>query len=85
MSEGHDAAETLDVQGANCPIPVVKTKQAVDDLSTDEILEVLATDSGSMSDIKGWAGSTTGVELVDQAETEQEGRDIYKHYVQKTK
>jgi tRNA 2-thiouridine synthesizing protein A len=81
MSVEHDAAETLDVQRENCPMPVVKTKQAVDDLSAEEVLEVLATDPGSMSDIKGWAGSTAGIELVDQIESDG---DVYKHYVRKT-
>lgn len=84
MSVEHDTAKTLDVQGENCPMPVVKTKQAVDDLRTDDVLEVLATDSGSMSDIKGWAESTSGVELIEQVETEESGQSIYKHYVQKT-
>jgi tRNA 2-thiouridine synthesizing protein A len=80
MSAEHDVTETLDVQGENCPMPVVKTKQAVDGLGTDEVLEVLATDSGSMSDIRGWAGSTPDVELVDQVEE----ADVYRHYVRKT-
>ena len=84
MSTDHDTAETLDVQGANCPMPVMKTKQAIDDRDTDEVLEVLATDPGSMSDIKGWASSTAGVELVDQIETEGDGEEVYKHYVRKT-
>jgi tRNA 2-thiouridine synthesizing protein A len=84
MSVEHDSAETLDVQGENCPMPVVKTKQAVDDRATDEVLEVLATDPGSMSDIKGWADSTAGVELVDQIEAERDGEELYKHYVRKT-
>lgn len=79
MTEGVDIAETLDVQGENCPMPVVKTKQAIDGLGTDQVLEVLATDSGSMSDIRGWTGSTTAVELVDQVE----GSDVYRHYVRK--
>lgn len=79
MTEGVDVAETLDVQGENCPMPVVKTKQAIDDLRADQVLEVLATDSGSMSDIKGWAGSTTAAELVDQVEEP----DVYRHYVRK--
>ena len=79
MSAEHDVAETLDVQGENCPMPVVKTKQAVDGLGADEVLEVLATDAGSMSDIKGWAGSTADVELVDQVAE----ADVYRHYVRK--
>ncbi|EMA38360.1 sulfurtransferase TusA family protein [Halococcus hamelinensis] len=80
MSAERDVTETLDVQGENCPMPVIKTKQAIDGLGTDEVLEVLATDSGSMSDIRGWAGSTADVELVDQVEEP----DVYRHYVRKT-
>ncbi|RJT06218.1 sulfurtransferase TusA family protein [Halococcus sp. IIIV-5B] len=79
MSAEHDVVETLDVQGENCPMPVVKTKQAVDGLGADEVLEVLATDAGSMSDIKGWAGSTADVELVDQVAE----ADVYRHYVRR--
>jgi TusA-related sulfurtransferase len=75
-----DVTETLDVKGASCPMPVVKTKTAIDDLADGEILEVLATDPGSMSDIDGWAAGTEGVELVDQ----EKGDDVYTHYVRKT-
>jgi len=80
MSIEEDVSETLDVKGQNCPMPVVKTKQAIDDLATGEVLEVLATDPGSMSDLSGWADSTDGVELLDQAE----GDDVYRHYVRAT-
>ncbi|SDD28335.1 sulfurtransferase TusA family protein [Natrinema hispanicum] len=80
MSEAFDITETLDVKGASCPMPVVKTKSAIDDLAEGEVLEVVATDSGSMSDLKGWAAGTDGVELLEQVED----GDVYKHYVQKT-
>ncbi|SNZ17940.1 TusA-related sulfurtransferase [Natronoarchaeum philippinense] len=80
MSETFDITETLDVKGQSCPMPVVKTKGAIDDLAADEVLEVVATDSGSMSDIEGWADGTDGVELLDQ----EEGDGVYKHYVRKT-
>lgn len=78
------AAETLDVKGQNCPMPVIKTKGAFDDLPVGETLEIVATDSGSMSDIAGWAESTAGAELVDQEEATEGGQDVYKHYVRKT-
>jgi TusA-related sulfurtransferase len=61
-------------------MPVVKTKSATDGLAAGEVLEVLATDPGSMSDINGWADGTAGVELLDQTE----GDDVYRHYVRKT-
>ena len=80
MSVNFDIAETLDVKGASCPMPVVKTKQAIDDLAEGDVLEVVATDSGSMSDIDGWASGTDGVELLEQ----EEGDDVFKHYVRKT-
>ena len=79
MNTEYDTAETLNVKGQNCPMPVVKTKQTIDDLAAGDVLEVLATDPGSMSDIKGWAETTNGVALVEQVE----GSDVYKHYVQK--
>jgi len=80
MSAEFDITETLDVKGASCPMPVVKTKSAIDDLGGGDVLEVLATDGGSMSDIQGWAAGTEGVELLDQ----DEGDDVYRHYVRKT-
>jgi TusA-related sulfurtransferase len=80
MSEELDITETLDVKGASCPMPVVKTKSAIDDLPEGAVLEVLATDPGSMSDLDGWAAGTDGVEMVDQVE----GEDVYRHYVRKT-
>jgi TusA-related sulfurtransferase len=80
MSAEFNVTETLDVKGESCPMPVVKTKSAVDDLGEGDVLEVVATDSGSMSDIDGWASSTGGVELLDQ----EEDGDVYRHYVRTT-
>ena len=82
MSLETDVTETLDVKGASCPMPVVKSKQAVDDLSAGDVLEIVATDSGSMSDIDGWASGTDGVRLVDQEERDEGGETLYVHYVQ---
>jgi TusA-related sulfurtransferase len=80
MTTNYDITKTLDVTGESCPMPVIKTKSATDELAESEVLEVLATDSGSMSDIEGWAAGTAGVELLDQVD---EG-DVYRHYVRKT-
>ncbi|WP_247728803.1 sulfurtransferase TusA family protein [Halovivax limisalsi] len=80
MSSQYDITETLDVKGQSCPMPVVKTKGAIDDLDEGQILEVVATDSGSTSDLAGWAEGTEGVTLLDQTE----GDAVYKHYVEKT-
>ncbi|WP_129116781.1 sulfurtransferase TusA family protein [Halegenticoccus tardaugens] len=80
----NDIAETLDVKGQSCPMPVVKTRQAIDALEADDVLEVLATDSGSVSDIRGWANATPDVELLDQTEDGSGGETVYKHYVKRT-
>jgi len=77
MSTEHDVAETLDVRGLSCPMPVVQTKQAVDDLEPGSVLEVVATDPGSVSDLDGWASGTPGVTLLDQEESGEE----YTHYI----
>ncbi|GAA0287544.1 sulfurtransferase TusA family protein [Halobacterium noricense] len=75
-----DADETLDATGLSCPMPVVETKQATDDLVVGDVLEVRATDPGSVSDLAGWADGTAGVELLDQTED----GDVYTHYVRRT-
>ena len=80
MSVNYDITETLDVKGESCPMPVVKTKSAVDDVPAGGVLEVVATDKGSMSDLNGWANGTSGVELLEQFED----GDVYKHYIEKT-
>ena len=80
MSSDFDVAKTLDCKGESCPMPVVKSKSAVDDLNSGEVLEMVSTDSGSISDIDGWAGGTDGIELLEQ----EEGDDLYVHYIRKT-
>ena len=84
MSTDYDITETVDVKGLNCPMPVVKAKQAVDSLESGDVLAVIATDPGSMSDIKGWASSTDGVELLEQTEGDEGGETVYRHYVRRT-
>lgn len=84
MSTEFEITETLDVKGLGCPMPVVKTRQAIDDLAAGEVLEVLATDSGSVSDLAGWANATDGVELLAQDEDDADGERVFKHYVRRT-
>lgn len=81
MTNSDTPTETLDVTGESCPMPVVKTKQAVDDLASGALLEVHATDAGSVSDIDGWAATTPGVELVAQSEHARDEQTVYVHRV----
>lgn len=50
--------QTLDVKGAACPIPVVKTAKAMKTMSAGEMLEILATDPGVEPDMKAWTKQT---------------------------
>lgn len=55
--------QTLDVTGKACPIPVVKTAKAMKQMTTGDVLEVLATDPGVDPDMHAWT-KQTGNELV---------------------
>jgi TusA-related sulfurtransferase len=57
----------LDARGLACPMPIVKTAQAIAGIASGEQLEVLATDPGSMKDFVAWS-KTTGHELLEQSE-----------------
>ena len=41
----------LNARGLNCPLPLMKTKKALKEMQSGEVLRVFATDSGSMRDI----------------------------------
>jgi rhodanese-related sulfurtransferase/TusA-related sulfurtransferase len=69
----------LDAKGLACPMPIVKTKKAMNGLEAGQVLEVLATDKGSKADIKAWAGST-GHQYLG---TLEEG-GVLKHYLRKS-
>ncbi len=68
----------LDTKGMNCPMPVLKTKKAIDGLQSGQVLEVLATDKGSISDIPALL-KRLGHELL---ETKEEG-GIIEFYIKK--
>ncbi len=59
--------KTLDLKGLSCPLPIVKTAQAMKELRSGDLVEALATDPGSVADFSAWAKST-GNELVERSE-----------------
>jgi tRNA 2-thiouridine synthesizing protein A len=56
----------VDARGLSCPMPIVKTAQAMKAIPSGTLLEVLATDPGSLKDFAAWS-RTTGNELVEQS------------------
>ena len=69
---------TLDLKGLSCPLPIVKTAQAIRELQSGDLIEALATDPGSVADFKAWA-TTTGNELVEQSEAD----DVFRFVIRK--
>ncbi|MGN7941476.1 MULTISPECIES: sulfurtransferase TusA family protein [Bacillaceae] len=70
--------KVLDAKGLACPMPIVKTKKAMDELESRQVLEVHATDKGAKSDITAWAKSV-GHELLKH----EEENDVLKFWIQK--
>ncbi len=56
----------LDCRGLNCPLPVLKTKKALDGMSSGQVLRLIATDPGSVADM-GAFSRRTGHQLVEQS------------------
>jgi TusA-related sulfurtransferase len=57
----------LDCKGLACPLPIVKTAQAMKTLRPGEVIEVLATDKGALKDFAAWSRAT-GNPLVEQTQ-----------------
>jgi TusA-related sulfurtransferase len=79
MSE-YTPEKTLDAKDLKCPMPVVKTSKEIKGVEVGNVLEVLATDPGSMADITAWTKST-GNELLG---TERE-EGVLKFYIRRVK
>ncbi len=76
-----EAIETLDARNLSCPMPVLKSKKALKGLELNQVLEIFASDPGSMADIPAWA-RTTGQELIS---AEERGPRNYRFLVRKLK
>ena len=59
-------AISLNLKGLSCPLPVIKTAKAMKGLDPGQLLEVFATDPGSVPDFKAWA-QATGNPLVESS------------------
>ncbi len=63
--------QELDCRGMNCPLPVLKTKKALNPMEGGQVLKVTATDPGSVADMAAFS-RRTGNELVDQSQGDGE-------------
>ena len=61
----------LDARGMNCPLPILKAKKALTDMTTGQVLRIVATDPGSVKDFEAFS-KQTGNELLSSAAGEKE-------------
>jgi len=59
-----EIAQRVDARGLSCPLPIVRTAQAIKTLTSGQLLEVIATDPGSVKDFAAWS-KATGNALVE--------------------
>jgi tRNA 2-thiouridine synthesizing protein A len=77
-TEAMDAQKEIDTRGMNCPLPILKAKKALADMSSGDVLKIVATDPGSVRDFQAFARQT-GNELVEQSSA----NDEYVHYLRR--
>jgi tRNA 2-thiouridine synthesizing protein A len=71
--------QVLDAKGLSCPLPILKTKKAVESLSKGQVLKVETTDPGSKNDMASWA-KRTGNEILKV----EEGSGSFTFFIKKT-
>ena len=65
--------KNLDARGLNCPLPILRTKLTLNDMSSGQILRILATDPGSVRDFLAFS-KQTGNELLEHSVSDGEFR-----------
>ena len=65
----NEATTTLDVQGLQCPMPLLKAKKALNELAPGELLRVVATDPGSVKDFQVFS-QQSGHELLESKDND---------------
>ena len=73
-----DFKKELDARGLNCPLPILKTKKALNELGAGEVLKVISTDAGSVKDMEAFS-KQTGNELLG---SEAQGKE-YVFFIKK--
>jgi len=58
----------FDASGLACPLPIVKTKKALNDMKPGQVLRVIATDPGSVCDMEAFAEQTGNTLLSSSTE-----------------
>ncbi len=73
------ADQVLNAEGLNCPLPILKAKKMLKTLEAGQVLEIRATDPGSVADFAAFCNQT-GNQLLSSS---TEG-DIYKFEIKRS-
>ncbi len=73
-----DANCQLDARGLDCPMPLLKAKQALNKMTTGQVLEVLATDAGSQRDFAAFARQSGNALLLSDCQ-----QDVFRYLIEK--
>lgn len=68
----------VDASGLSCPLPILKAAQGIKTIASGELMEIVATDPGSVKDFAAWAGST-GNALVESDSANGKYRFVLRH------
>ncbi len=76
MSTELKVDQTVDCVGAFCPVPIIRARNAIKQMSAGQILEIVATDPGSIGDFPAFSRNT-GHELIRTEESDE----TYRYYI----
>ena len=79
----YNPTQVLDVKGLKCPMPIVKAKKALDSLTPGQVLQIIATDKGSVLDMQGWAKTNKAARLLGQETVQENGQELFVHYIER--
>jgi tRNA 2-thiouridine synthesizing protein A len=68
----------LDARGMNCPLPILRTKKSLSDMTSGQVLRIMATDPGSTKDFQAFA-KQTGNTLLSADDADK----VFTFYMQK--
>lgn len=81
MSPTYD--KTLDIRKEQCPLPLVKSSQAVKELPLGDVLRVLANDPGLMA-VQMLAKTAKNIEELELETTQADGEQVHIIYLRRT-
>ena len=79
VSEGPASVQLVDARGLSCPLPIIRAKRALGTLAVGDVLEVWATDQGSVADFTAWCRAT-GHDLLEH----RVDGDVYRFWLRRT-